>query len=235
MDKTETAERGQAGRRAGPHHAGGGSSSSSADHHTRNVAAPVSLALLVGQQWQSSLLQLVGSAGSCGRQSIQNIQTGFFLPVQTKSTVARTPGSRLDGFCLTIVAGQAPARGDAGHSSCKDVGGLSKADGGHIGAHAGGAGQLDEGDVIVDGAGVPLGVGEDLVRRRMLGQISQERWRDPEADWTMGVSHLGGLQNLDSLVGAIGLIVFSSDHTVVGPDREQDASLQKHINRFIHC
>lgn len=69
----------------------------------------------------------------------------------------------------------------------------------------------------------------------MLGQISQERWRDPEADWMMGASHLGGLQNLDSLVGAIGLIVFSSDHTVVGPDRKQDASLQKHINGFIPC
>lgn len=86
----ETAER---GRRAGPHHAGGGSSSSSADHHTRNVAAPVSLALLVGQQWQSSLLQLVGSVGSCGRQSMQNTQTGCFLPVQSKSIVALTPGS----------------------------------------------------------------------------------------------------------------------------------------------
>lgn len=67
-----------------------------------------------------------------------------------------------DLFKLTIVAHQTPARGDAGHAGGEDITGLGKADGGHVGAQAGGGGQLDEGDVVVDGAGVPLGVGEDL-------------------------------------------------------------------------
>lgn len=66
---------------------------------------------------------------------------------------------------LTVVAGQTPAGGDAGHPISKDIAGPSKADGGHSGAQAGGGGQLDEGDVVVDGAGVPLGVCEHLGRR----------------------------------------------------------------------
>ncbi len=40
-----------------------------------------------------------------------------------------------------------------------------------------------------------------------------------KADWLMASSHLGGLQNLDVLLRAIALVMFSSDHTVVGPDR----------------
>lgn len=63
---------------------------------------------------------------------------------------------------LTVVAGQAPAGGHAGHARGEDVGGLGQADGGDGGAQAGGRGQLDEADVIVDGARVPLGVGEHL-------------------------------------------------------------------------
>lgn len=39
----------------------------------------------------------------------------------------------------------------------------------------------------------------------------------------MAVSHPGRLQNLDVLIGAVALIVLSSDHTVVGPDRKQEA------------
>lgn len=151
----------------GPHHAGSGSGSSSADHHIGDVAAPVSLALLVGQQGKSSLLQLVGSTGSCGRQSIANTQT-HFQPFQSKIIVTLT--QTLDsGFCPTGVAGQTPARGDAGHSGSKDISGFSQADGGHVGAQAGGTGQLDEGDVIVDGTGIPAGVGEHLGRRRERG------------------------------------------------------------------
>lgn len=69
-------------------------------------------------------------------------------------------------MCLTIVAGQTPARSHAGHARGKHIAGLSQAHGGNVGAHAGGGGQLDQSDVIVDGAGVPFGVGEDLVRRR---------------------------------------------------------------------
>lgn len=63
---------------------------------------------------------------------------------------------------LTVVAGQTPAGGDAGHTSGEHVGWLGQADGGHVGAHAGRRGQLNEGNVVVDGAGVPLGVGEHL-------------------------------------------------------------------------
>lgn len=67
---------------------------------------------------------------------------------------------------LTIVAGQTPARGDAGPSGGKVIGGRSQADGRHAAAQASGAGQLDEGDVVVDGVGIPLRVGEHLRRTR---------------------------------------------------------------------
>ena len=53
------------------HHAGGGSSCTSTDHHVRDVAAPVSLALFVGEQGEGSLLQLGGGAGSCAENNIQ--------------------------------------------------------------------------------------------------------------------------------------------------------------------
>lgn len=36
------------------------------------------------------------------------------------------------------------------------------------------------------------------------------------------LSHPGRLQNLDILVGAIALIVFSSNHIVVGPNRKEE-------------
>lgn len=67
---------------------------------------------------------------------------------------------------LTVVAGQTPPGGDAGHSSGEDVAGVGETHGRHVGAQTGGAGQLDEGDVIVDGAGVPVGVCEHLDGRR---------------------------------------------------------------------
>lgn len=50
-------------------------------------------------------------------------------------------------------------------------------------------------------------------------------WRALKADWLMGGSHLGGLQHLDVLVGAIALIVLSGNHAVVGPDRKQETWL----------
>lgn len=76
-------------------------------------------------------------------------------------------------------------------------------------------------------------MGEHLGRRRKGEELVGEEWRVLKADWTIGGSHLGGLQHLDGLVGAGALIMFSSDHTVVGPDRRQEAGLQKHINGFI--
>lgn len=40
-------------------------------------------------------------------------------------------------------------------------------------------------------------------------------------------SHLGRLQNLDILVGAVALVVFSDDHIVGGPGRKQEAERQQ--------
>lgn len=60
-------------------------------------------------------------------------------------------------------------------------------------------------------------------RGRGEGLVGGE-WCNLKADWLMG-SHLGGLQLLDVLVGAIALVMFSSDHTVVGPDRKHEAGL----------
>lgn len=44
-----------------------------------------------------------------------------------------------------------------------------------------------------------------------------------EADCLMSSSHLGRLHHLDVFTGAIALVMFSSNHTVVGPDRKQEA------------
>lgn len=49
-------------------------------------------------------------------------------------------------------------------------------------------------------------------------------WHVLTSNWLVGGSHLGGLQHLDVLGGAIALIVLSSNHIVVSPDRKQEAS-----------
>lgn len=157
------------------YHAGSGTSSSSTDHDIRDVAAPVDPAVLVGQKGQGSLLQLVGSTGSCGRQGgSKTFWASEQLPLHNRVCVCE--GS-------TQVVGQAPARGDAGWARGEVIGGLSKADRGNMGVQCGGAGQLDEGNVVVDGAGVPLGVGEHL--RSTTGSKQSVGVRDggQEADW----------------------------------------------------
>lgn len=63
------------------------------------------------------------------------------------------------------MAGQTPAGGHTGAAGFKEVGGLGDADRGHGLTEAGWAGQLDESDVVVDGVGVPAGVGEHLQER----------------------------------------------------------------------
>lgn len=115
-------------------HAGGSTSTTGTDHDVGDAAPPVLLALFVGQQGQSSLLQLVRGVDS-------------------------------------IVAQQTPAGGHTGHARCKDVGGLSQAHRGHIGVQDSRGGQLDQGDIVVDGTGVPLGVGEHLWVGREKGQL----------------------------------------------------------------
>lgn len=65
-------------------------------------------------------------------------------------------------MCLTVVPGQAPARGHTLHASGEVVCALSHAHGGNTRVHLGGRGQLDEQDVVVDGEAVVVGVFEDL-------------------------------------------------------------------------
>lgn len=49
-------------------------------------------------------------------------------------------------------------------------------------------------------------------------------------DLIIFVSHPGRLQLLDILVGAIALVVFSSNHIVVGPNRKEEAEHQHEIS-----
>lgn len=63
---------------------------------------------------------------------------------------------------LTIVAGQAPTAGHTLHASGEVVSGRGHAHGGHACVQLGGAGQLDEQDVVVDGVAVVAGVLEYL-------------------------------------------------------------------------
>lgn len=48
-------------------------------------------------------------------------------------------------------------------------------------------------------------------------------WHVLTSNWLVGGSYLGGLQHLDVLGGSIALIVLSSNHIVVSPDRKQEA------------
>lgn len=60
------------------------------------------------------------------------------------------------------MAGQAPAGGHTLHASGEVVSGLGHAHGGNTHVHLGGAGQLDQQDVVVDGVAVVAGVLEHL-------------------------------------------------------------------------
>lgn len=65
--------------------------------------------------------------------------------------------------------GQTPARGHTHHASREVIGGLSQAHGGNPHVELGGAGQLDQGDVVIDGEAVVLGVSEHLAGSDTLG------------------------------------------------------------------
>lgn len=67
-------------------------------------------------------------------------------------------------MALTIVASEAPAAGHTFHSPGEVICGLSHAHRRHADAQLGGACQLDEQDVIVDGEAIVLGVFEHLRR-----------------------------------------------------------------------
>lgn len=64
----------------------------------------------------------------------------------------------------TIVAGEAPSAGHAFHSTGEDIWGLSHTHRGHTDVQLGGACQLDERDVIVDGIAIVVRVFENLRR-----------------------------------------------------------------------
>lgn len=119
--------------------------------------------------------------------------------------------------CLTVVSGQTPAGGHAGHASREVVGGLGHAHGGNPHVQLGGGGQLDEQDVVVDGEAVVLGVlehltGSDIIRTDALA----ERRRSTGAD-----AYLADRHGLDGFsVG--GAVVFPEDHTVRGPADQPD-------------
>lgn len=81
--------------------------------------------------------------------------------------------------CLTVVAGQAPAAGHALHATGEVVSGLGHTHRGNTHAHGGGAGQLDERDVIVDGEAVVAGVlehleGEETVSPHGKGRLEEQ-------------------------------------------------------------
>lgn len=114
---------------------------------------------------RAACCRLLGVLGAEGNSHSKQLKS---LPVEVlfRNYGCSNREHDLSGSSLTVVAGQTPARGDAGHSSGKDIGGLSQADGRHVGAQASGGGQLDQGDVVVDGVGIPLGMGEHLEKSR---------------------------------------------------------------------
>lgn len=83
------------------------------------------------------------------------------------------------GPALTVVAGQAPAAGHTLRASREVVSGLSHTHRGNTHVHLGGAGQLDEQDVVVDGVAVVAGVLEHLTENDIVMSIEHtERHRD---------------------------------------------------------
>lgn len=142
------------------HHAGGGSGGAGTDHQVADPAAPVLTALLIGQQGEGGLLQQGGGVRSC------NTHTYTHTELQHSLKSSKMKETQCEAYALpdwlTIVAGQAPAAGHTLHASGEVVCGLGHAHGGHVCVQLGGAGQLDEQDVVVDGVAVVAGVLEYL-------------------------------------------------------------------------
>lgn len=118
-------------------------------------------------------------------------------------------------MALTIVAGQAPATGHTLHASWEVVSGVGHAHGGHSCVHLGGAGQLDEQDVVVDGVAVVVGVLEHLTGSDTVvsGKLGEEAVKRGEAIFT----HLADPHHLDVLLVG-GAVVFTEDHAVRRPE-----------------
>ena len=74
---------------------------------------------------------------------------------------------------LTVVAGQTPAAGHTLHARGEDIAALTQTHRGDGGSQDSGGSQLDEGDVVVDGSGVPFRMGEDLQRWKGVHVLSQ--------------------------------------------------------------
>lgn len=117
------------------------------------------------------------------------------------------------GRVLTVVAGQPPAAGDTLHASGEVVAGLGHADGRHAHVHLGGAGQLDEQDVVVDGEAVVAGVLEHLRggtgRQSRQAALTGTMLTEPR-------SHLAHPQHLGVLLGGRA-VVLTHNHAVGSP------------------
>lgn len=85
------------------------------------------------------------------------------------------PAGRL-GLVLTIVASEAPAAGHTFHPSREVIRARRHTHRGHLNAQLGGAGQLDQHDVIVDGVAVVQRVFEDLRRRDSPMEQHSQCW-----------------------------------------------------------
>ena len=130
------------------------------------------------------------------------------------------------------MAGQTPARGHTLHATGEVVTGLSNTHRGHTETHLSGAGQLDQGDVVVDGEAIVFGVLEDLsVKSYCTNQHPSPQYQPASNDFIL-VSIVCSLLVVFYLADPHGLsvlsvgraVMLSQDDTVRSP--ETDLSCQ---------
>lgn len=101
--------------------------------------------------------------------------------------MGRERGWGQEKSAVTAGVSESPASGDAGRSPREVVSGLGQADGGHAIRQLSWSGQFDQGDVVVDGQHVELGVLEDLKQAALLSAPAAPA-RVPGAGYSTGIS-----------------------------------------------
>lgn len=136
---------------------------------------------------------------------------------------------------LTVVSGHSPARGHTGHARGKYISSLCKTDGRDVVIQSGGGGQLHQGDVVVDGIWIPLGVGEHL-RFTWLHHKCHNVTKlvNTAVNKLLNVCshllHFHGLYVLLILTAC--LVVFSQDHTVTS-SAEKPHSIYSRLCQYL--
>lgn len=173
--------------------------------------------ILLPQNWRHRSLVSRGRAACCKRAGVSGAaankhQQSTLKHDYTKYISSEKLQTLVLWWALTIVASQAPAAGHTFHATREVIWRLSHAHRWHAYVQLGGARQLDEQDVIVDGVAIVLWVFENLTGGDIQLEFHTMSWRRRDAD-LLSVTHLPNFHHLDGLVTGRA-IMLSKDHTV---------------------